>query len=241
MHTGYIYKITNLINGKMYIGKTIHEPPELRWKEHKRERIKERVKNRPLYRALNKYGVENFSFEIIEKVEDNLEEKEKYYIEYYRTYVGYKDCKGYNGTLGGDGAPYLNLNEKEVIEYHVTTGEYCVGKTAEYFNVERGTIKKILKKYNIIWFSSIDIHKINLYLSQGAIIQVDPTNSYVINMFSSYNEANENLNKHLKNDGIFNACTKSNTHKAFGYYWYKEEDLPGYIIKDGRLYSNIYS
>lgn len=240
MHIGYIYKITNLVNGKIYIGKTMHEPPELRWKEHQHEMTKERVKNRPLYRALNKYGIKNFKFEVIEKVEGNLEDREEYYINYYRTYVGYKDCKGYNATLGGDGSPYLNLNEQDVVDYHVNIAEYIVGETAKHYNVDRSTIKKILKKHNIFWLSSGDIKKIELYLKRGAIMQVDPTNTYVVNMFPTLTEANRYFNKKYKNDVIAKACYMKKSHKAYGFYWYNEMELPDYIIKDERLYNNPY-
>lgn len=64
---GYIYKITNKINHKMYIGKTNYADPYDRFKEHIRDSKKERCKNRPLYRAMNKYGLENFEFEVIEE------------------------------------------------------------------------------------------------------------------------------------------------------------------------------
>ena len=64
---GYIYKITNDVNGKMYIGKTERENPEDRWKEHLRGYKKERFEKRPLYYAMNKYGTEHFHFEVIEK------------------------------------------------------------------------------------------------------------------------------------------------------------------------------
>ena len=49
--TGYIYKITNLINQKAYIGKTVGSIEE-RWKEHQKEATRQRAENRPLYKAL---------------------------------------------------------------------------------------------------------------------------------------------------------------------------------------------
>ena len=58
--TGYIYKITNLINQKAYIGKTVNSI-EKRWSEHQREAQRERAENRPLYKALNKYGISKTS------------------------------------------------------------------------------------------------------------------------------------------------------------------------------------
>ena len=63
----------------------------------------EREKNKPLYRAFRQYGIDNFSFEILESFkEDDLEtlnEREKYYIQFYNTY----GASGYNTTIGGDG------------------------------------------------------------------------------------------------------------------------------------------
>jgi len=58
---------------------------------------------------MRKYGVENFSFEVIDCCDNSNElcEKEKYYIEKFRTYIGFSDCNGYNATIGGDGKPYL--------------------------------------------------------------------------------------------------------------------------------------
>ena len=94
--TGYIYKVTNLINQKAYIGKTVGSIEE-RWKEHKRDC--KRFSDRPLYRALNKYGIDNFKVELVEEVDiKNLSEREIYWIGYYHTYT-----EGYNATLGGDG------------------------------------------------------------------------------------------------------------------------------------------
>ena len=78
---GYIYCITNLINSKRYIGKTTNNIDE-RFKEHCRDSKKERCNKRPLYDAMNKYGVENFKIEELEYVEDDnkLSEREIYWI-----------------------------------------------------------------------------------------------------------------------------------------------------------------
>ena len=91
---GYIYKIENNINNKIYIGKT------------------EKYLTRALYKAINKYGVENFTFTVIEETND-CENREKYYIALYDTFKN-----GYNETLGGDGKARLQLNEKRVCTYY---------------------------------------------------------------------------------------------------------------------------
>ena len=88
-----IYKITNKVNGKCYIGQSLDI--EKRFKSHKR--CKE---NRPLYNAFKKYGIDNFTFEVIEECEkEKLNEREIYYIALYKS-ANYRF--GYNSSLGGE-------------------------------------------------------------------------------------------------------------------------------------------
>ena len=91
---GYIYKITNKINGKVYIGQTRKTIQE-RFQEHlKKAKIHT---NRYLYDAMNKYGYNNFIITQIEECLDiKLDEREIYWIKYYDTYNN-----GYNLTTGG--------------------------------------------------------------------------------------------------------------------------------------------
>ena len=99
-YTGYIYSITNEINGKSYIGKT--NDLVRRWKEHCYSHGGTAI----LDKAFKKYGLEHFVFDIvaqipfdnIEELNDVLAQLEMYYIELYDTYRN-----GYNATVGGDG------------------------------------------------------------------------------------------------------------------------------------------
>ena len=103
---GYIYKITNLINGKEYIGKTSYSIPQ-RWKIHLKDYKRETEENRPLYRAMNKYGIDNFVIKEIEECSEKiLSERESYWIDYYNTFHN-----GYNATRGGDGRCLYNHQE----------------------------------------------------------------------------------------------------------------------------------
>ena len=89
----YIYKITNDINGKIYIGKTNRSIKE-RFAEHCKNYSIQNYEKRPLYAAMHKYGTEHFHIEQIEET-DTPEEREKYWIEYYGSFK-----YGYNATIG---------------------------------------------------------------------------------------------------------------------------------------------
>lgn len=105
-----IYKITNQINGKVYIGQSIDI--EARWLRHRRD---SKIENSLLYRAMRKYGIENFTFEVVEECSiEELDYKEEFYIEKYRSYIGYEDCNGYNMTLGGGGVRGKIFTDEEI-------------------------------------------------------------------------------------------------------------------------------
>ena len=99
---GHIYKITNKINNKIYIGQTTKARPSDRFSQHRyaARHLDQKSNTNYLYYSMNKYGVENFTFEIIEEVDNQLlNEREQYWISFY-------NCKapfGYNMTDGGDG------------------------------------------------------------------------------------------------------------------------------------------
>ena len=99
----YIYQITNHANGKIYIGKTERTIQE-RWYEHCRDCIKDRYYDRPLYRAMRKYGLSSFTIEVIEET-NNPEERETFWIEQKGSFK-----YGYNATHGGDGKRYIDYD-----------------------------------------------------------------------------------------------------------------------------------
>lgn len=99
-----IYKITNNINGKSYIGFDSNFPNRIL--DHKREHLKCKYKNSVFYRALKKFGWENFSHSILYQSKEKLHTKnvmENYFITEYNTFVNNENSRGYNMTLGGDG------------------------------------------------------------------------------------------------------------------------------------------
>ena len=73
-----VYKITNNITGDFYIGSS--KNIKRRWAQHKRPSVQKQWPNSKLYKGMASYGLDNFTFEIIEET-DNLREREQYYIE----------------------------------------------------------------------------------------------------------------------------------------------------------------
>lgn len=141
---GFIYKITNKVNGKSYIGQTIQSVKE-RFYQHCATKCSQAILNMVIHKAITKYGKSNFTIEIIEEVESaNLNDRERYWIRYYDSYNN-----GYNSTEGGqDGIKlFKNLNTESIIR------EYKSGKSlreiGRLFNVDKQTIKDLLVRNNI--------------------------------------------------------------------------------------------
>ncbi len=107
-----IYKITNQVNGKIYIGQSTNI--ERRWRDEKHNAFNKNSNEYDCYRskAFRKYGLENFTFEVIEEcVTEKLNEREKYWADYYDSYIP----KGYNVAICGGGGHPLKIQDLGVI------------------------------------------------------------------------------------------------------------------------------
>jgi group I intron endonuclease len=102
-----IYKITNLVNGKIYYGSS--KDIEKRWRIHKNNLNNNKHHNIKLLNAWNKYGEENFKFDVIEECDETiLLEKEQYYLDLKPDYnIGLKSSGGDNLTK--------NPNKNEIV------------------------------------------------------------------------------------------------------------------------------
>jgi group I intron endonuclease len=80
----YIYKITNTSDNKIYIGQTIQQNPKMRWYSHLAE-ARNGTRSH-LYNSIRKYGVEIFTWEVIDSALsiDELNDKEQYWLEQYK-------------------------------------------------------------------------------------------------------------------------------------------------------------
>lgn len=144
-----IYKYTNLINGKIYIGQSIHL--SIRYNQHKnRYNDKNDTEyNHSFHTAIRKYGWENFKYEVLIDNDDlsleDLDNLESYYIDYYDSYNS-----GYNEDKGGSNAIHpRKLDEESAL------------KLKEEIKNTNITFTELSKKYNISLGMVSDINKGN--------------------------------------------------------------------------------
>lgn len=98
-----VYCYTNIVNGKKYVGITKNQLSK-RHSQHIADTNLNRD-NSPFHNAIKKYGIDNFTLEILKKCEtiEDLKESEIFYINKLNTFVHSENSNGYNATLGGDG------------------------------------------------------------------------------------------------------------------------------------------
>lgn len=130
-----IYKIENKINHKIYIGQSID--PKRRWQEHcrKKENCKSLIRD-----AIQKYGAENFEFEVLGWYED-YNDKEKQFIAEYRCLAPY----GYNIALGGEDPPIYHGENNPFAKISNETAK----KVKEELKDWKIPRKQIVKKYKL--------------------------------------------------------------------------------------------
>lgn len=203
---GYIYCITNIINNKQYVGKTINTIEE-RFKEHCRDSRKTRCNKRPLYNAMNKYGIENFKIEELEYIEDDklLAEREIYWIKELNTY----GHNGYNASKGGDGK--ILYDYKEIIDLY--NMGYSQKQVAKKIGCCDDTVSKVLKAHNIPTRDG----------NARKIDQFDKAGNYVQSFFGSMEVAKwlvENgLAKSIYSKRHIIDCCNRKVKTAYGYIW----------------------
>lgn len=153
-----IYKVTNLITNKVYIGQSIDI--KRRWWEHKSRAYEDGTNcyNKPLYKSMRKYGLDNFTLEILEECPvESLNEKEAYYIQYYNCVTP----NGYN-ILASSDKDLSNINRCEKcgkpISYNTKNHlcKECYAKTTRV--VERPSKEELYQMLKDTNFSKVATH-----------------------------------------------------------------------------------
>lgn len=198
-----IYKITNQINGKIYVGQT-YRTPEERWRDHEREAWRYAT---PMARAIQKYGWNNFKPEIIDTAitQKEANEKERYWIEYYKTCIGVygKNANGYNLTPGGDGAPKITPEEDKYI-YELWQQNYYMKDIGKLIGRDEVTIKRALIRMGV---TQEEIHSrhsyvyrtVHVYDLKGRLINIFPSLKDAVLAYPNINRSNiSEVIRHIK-------------------------------------------
>lgn len=178
-----IYLITNIINGRKYVGLTT-KPIEERFKAHKY--AANLNQGYYLHNAMRKYGVDNFKIELIDTADsiDELKEKEIFNIEKYDTFN-----TGYNLTIGGDytaNAGKVTIKDMNNNNISITVDEFRSNPQYTHVNKNMITIFKddiklrvtsleYKNKYYDIGFRSKNYGRMNVIDNENNIIQLNST------------------------------------------------------------------
>ena len=232
-----IYKITNNLNQKSYIGQSIDILT--RWKQHIYEANHNRLNN-TIYQAIRKYGIDNFTFSVLEECQkEQLNEQERYWITYYNTYNN-----GYNSTPGGQYEDSW-VFDPELIKQMWDEG-YCNKQICEILGCNHQTVANRLKGYKDynkdtsrkrgVLYYHIKIKTINsvslaeeycyssaqknIFInSQVPIYQYSLLGDYIAS-YPSYAAAARGIGLEAKlANNIRNCIYKENQHTAYGYQW----------------------
>ena len=212
-----VYKTTNLVNNKIYIGKDERNDP------------KYLGSGLLIKRAIDKYGKENFKKEILEQCNnrEELNEKEKYWIETLNS----RDISiGYNITFGGDGGQTSSLEKMSKITKELWTKPEYIKNQKEgrkdriyrqkgEYNHSDETKNKL--KLVHLGKKQSDEHKektkkFNLEKRVYSIIKCVETNQ----IFKSISEAKRWLGK-----GDIQGCLDGKQKTAGGYHWERLSEL----------------
>jgi group I intron endonuclease len=220
---GYIYKITNKVDGKIYIGQTI-QVLEYRWRKHRN------VGSNCCYlkRAFNKYGIDNFDFKLIcICFDEDLNKYEIQYMEKYNSMVP----NGYNLRKGGNSGKHHEETKKKISEslkgrtdiFRPKTN-YRLGKhhseetKKKISDALKGRTDMIKNKINA---KNIIIKEKNIVIKEKIIIKINQydLNNILVNSFNSIIEA-ANITQ-ISKHSISKVC--NNKQKiAGGFIWKKE-------------------
>ena len=237
-----IYSITNILNGKRYIGQTYNF--KYRWMRHRSYLKHNSEHNAHLQNAWNKYGSNNFRFEIIEKCPfEKLDEREIYWINYF-------DSKnsGYNFADGGLGCRGYKHSDEEIMKMRLIQnpkpiamfdlqGNYIrtfvsAGEASDYLGKKSSSgIKRCCEKdkykkaYGYIWIYEKDYKSGNIdwnyYLSKNknlpkSVLQYNLNMELIKEYASAYETSREGFNSAT----VSAACNgKYDTYKGYVWVW----------------------
>ena len=237
MNKIYIYKRTNLINNKVYIGQTINNP-EIRWKA-------EDTSQQAIGVAVRTYGSENFLNEIIDYASsrEELNEKEKYWIKYYNSLTP----NGYNMIPGGSNGAGL-VKGKEIEQYDLDgiyiTSYPSANQASQLTGISHGNICACCRKERnyageFQWKYKDSDKKIKTFKKitkvvkkENIIQQIDKKTNLVIKEYPTLSSAGKENKISI---GNISECCQGKRNTAGGYRWKKivKETKKEFIVEKG--------
>ena len=203
---GCIYKITNITNGKIYIGQTRQRLQD-RWADHKKNFTKLQDKM-AIHYAMFKYGPDNFTLEEIEKCDNALlDEREIYWISFYHSYNN-----GYNNTIGGSDGIKIDYNKI----FELWQDGNNLEDISKKMNIDRHAAAKALKSFDI---TELEIKTRAL---GRPVIQYTTKGEFVAR-YDSISEAGRIAGQTDNPSCIRSACVGTNV-SAYGFLWKYADD-----------------
>ena len=200
-----IYKIENLQNGKVYIGQTVRDL-QVRIGEHIRK------DTTIMGKAFKKYGIEQFSISEIDEAKtiEELNEKEKYWIDYYKcvTPTGYNQCIGGENTLG------YSHSEKSKKKMNASKSKLFTGDGNPFYGKQHSDESKAKmseKRKGMAHLSAEQVQNLRKSHHTVKVLNVDTSE-----VFDSVKEAGEKYN--LKPTHITKVC-RGRQKTTGGYHW----------------------
>lgn len=226
-----IYKITNQLNGKCYIGQSIDI--KMRWIQHL-YCGKNGIQKGKLYPAMLHDGIDNFQFEVLEECnlsQEELNNKERYWINYYNSFNN-----GYNSTPGGQGEDSWQYNPTLIRQ--LWDEGYTTGEIVKIVGCSRSTVSNRLKGYKD--FNTYTSHKrscghnspfrtleemtekqLQYFGKRIQVHQYSLLGDYIASYSTLEDAAKAVGGKYPENIG---ECFRGNLHKtAYGYQWSQEK------------------
>lgn len=206
-----IYKITNKINNKIYIGFTTLKSAQCRFVKHLSE-ARCSNENRYFLNALNKYGKDNFIVEQIDTA-SNIKELKKKEIDYIKQYKATNRFIGYNLSEGGDGTPGVlkSPETREKIRQKALGRLWSEERKEEHkeklklLNIDRTKGKENCMKHNLETSKKVEKYDLN---------------NNLINKYSSITEASKANN--INRVSLIRYLNKEDFNKLYKGFKYKK-------------------
>ena len=205
---GYIYKITNLQNNKIYIGKTTTCIQE-RFSKHIYEANTPNTKGYMfiLHKAFRKYGINNFNIEQIEEIDNSLlNDREIYWINFYNSMMQ----NGYNMTFGGEGSTKINYK----LVYELWDSGKSISQIASLLNHSIAQLKMILSSYKN--FSNEENNKRTINATKKQVGQYDKNTHKLIKIYDSVKDAATAVNV---DRSCISRCCSGKKKSSRGFVW----------------------